>query len=226
MTDAPLTPMEADDALAAEYVLGVLDLSERAEVEARIKRDPDFAGLVAAWEGRMAGMNDDFAEAPAPDLLPKIEARLFPKPAPGASPAPARGRFGLNLGWLAGAALAGVVVLATVATLAPPRPEPLATLATADRRLSYQVSHFGDTLQVARVAGLPAAPGQVHELWVIAPGASPVSLGLLQDKPLIIDYPVPPAGFVFAVSVEPEGGSPTGLPTGPVILTAIMEDTI
>ncbi|NHB77261.1 anti-sigma factor [Rhodobacter calidifons] len=218
MTDAPLTPMEADDALAAEYVLGVLDLAERAEAEARIKRDPGFAGLVAAWESRMAGLNDDFAEAPAPDLLPKIEARLFPK----AAPAPTRRRFGLNLGWLAGAALAAVVVLATVATLAPPRPETLVTLATADRRLSYQVSHFGDTLQVARVAGPAAAPGQVHQLWIIAPGASPVSLGLLEDMPLVIDYPVPPAGFVFAVSVEPEGGSPTGLPTGPVILTAIV----
>lgn len=221
MTDAPLTPEEADDALAAEYVLGVLDLADRAEAEARVKRDPGFAALVGAWEARMSGLNADFAEAPAPDLMPKIEARLFPK----AAPAPSRRRSGLNFGWLAGAALAAVVVLATVATLAPPRPEPLVTLATADRRLSYQVSHFGDTLQIARVAGIPAAPGQVHQLWIIAPGASPVSLGLLEDKPLVIDYPVPPPGFVFAVSVEPEGGSPTGLPTGPVILTAIMGET-
>ncbi|MFN3576562.1 MAG: anti-sigma factor domain-containing protein [Tabrizicola sp.] len=218
MTDAPLTPQEADDALAAEYVLGVLDLSERAEAEARIRRDPGFAGMVAAWETRMAGLNDAFAEVPAPDLMPKIEARLFPK----APPAVSRRRSGLSFGWLAGAAVAAVVVLATVATLAPPRPEMLAKLATADQRLSYEVRHFGGTLQVARVAGLPAGPGQVHQLWIIAPGASPVSLGLLEDRPLVIDYPVPPEGFVFAVSIEPEGGSPTGLPTGPVILTATV----
>ena len=220
MTDAPLTPEEADDALAAEYVLGVLDLAERAEAKARIRRDPDFAARVGDWEARMAGLNDDFAEAPAPDLMPKIEARLFPK-----APAPSRQRRGLTFGWFAGAALAAVLVLATVATLAPPRPEPVATLATADRRLSYQITHFGGTLQVARVAGVPAVPGQVHQLWIIAPGASPVSLGLLEDKPLVIDYPVPPPGFVFAVSIEPEGGSPTGLPTGPVILTAMMGET-
>ncbi len=216
MTDAPLTPEEADDALAAEYVLGVLDLAERAAVEARIKRDAGFSALVTAWETRMDGMNDDFADVPAPDLLPRIEARLFPAPA---RPAPAR-RFGF--GWLSGAAVAVVLALATVATLAPPRLDRLVTLATADRRLSYEVTHFGDTLQVTRVAGVPAVPGQVHELWLIAPGASPVSLGLLADQPLVIDYPVPPDGHVFAVSVEPEGGSPSGLPTGPVILTAVV----
>ena len=49
MTDAPLTPREAEDALAAEYVLGVLDAAERAEVEARIKREPAFAARVAEY---------------------------------------------------------------------------------------------------------------------------------------------------------------------------------
>lgn len=50
MTDAPLTPRDADDAEAAEYVLGVQDLAERSATAARIKRDPAFAELVAAWE--------------------------------------------------------------------------------------------------------------------------------------------------------------------------------
>ena len=217
MTDAPLTPEDADDALAAEYVLGVLSLSERADAEARLKRDPGFAARVTAWETRMAGMNDDFDEAPAPNLLPKIEARLFPQTAA----APRRG-FGLNFGWLTGAAVAGALALATFATLAPPRPDLVATLATADNRLAYRVTHFGSSLQVTRVAGVPAVEGQVHELWIIAPNANPVSLGLLQDRPLVLSYPVPPEGFVFAVSVEPEGGSPTGQPTGPVILTAAV----
>ena len=43
------------------------------------------------------------------------------------------------------------------------------------------------------------------------------SLGLLQDRPLTVAYPVPPAGFVLAVSIEPEGGSPTGAPQGPIV---------
>lgn len=218
MTDAPLAPQEAEDALAAEYVLGVLDAAERAKVAARIKRDPAFAARVTDWEARLGGLNDGFAEAPAPNLLPKIEARLFPRPAH------AR-RFGV-FGWLSGGLVAASLALVSITILAPPRPDPVAMLATADNRLAYRVTHFGGSLQVTRVAGVPAVTGQVHELWVIAPGASPVSLGLLQDQPLVVAYPVPPAGFVLAVSIEPEGGSPTGAPTGPVILDVVIgQDT-
>jgi anti-sigma-K factor RskA len=214
MTDASFPPRDDDDALAAEYVLGVQDLADRSATEARIKRDPAFAALVTAWETRFQGLNDDFAEAPAPNLLPRIEARLFPVAKP-----VRRGRLPL-MRWLAGAAFAASVVIVGIATLAPPRGDLLAVLATADNRLSYEVATYGDTLQISRVAGLPAGAGQVHELWVIAPGAAPVSLGLLADAPLVVTYPAPPAGWVLAVSVEPTGGSPTGTPTGPVILMA------
>jgi anti-sigma-K factor RskA len=218
MTDTPLTPREAEDALAAEYVLGVLDASERADVADRVKRDPAFAARVADWEVRLSGLNDGFAAANDPKLFSKIEARLFPKPA--------RRGVGPLLGWLTGGLIAASVALVSIATLAPPRREPVAVLATADSRLAYQVTHFGGSLEVTRVAGVPAVPGQVHELWVIAPDAGPVSLGLLQDRPLVVSYPVPPAGFVLAVSIEPAGGSPTGAPTGPVILsTEIGKDT-
>jgi anti-sigma-K factor RskA len=222
MTDAPLTPEEADDALAAEYVLGVLDLAERAEAEARIKRDPAFAAMVTEWEFRLEGMNDDFAEAPAPNLMPQIEARLFPKPASARTSRASRG--GGILGWLTGALVAASLVLATLAVVAPPRSNLVATLATADNRLAYEVSHFGDTLRVTRAKGVPAPQGQVHEFWVIAPGQGPVSLGLLENDPLVVTYPAPPAGYVIAVSLEPAGGSPTGQPTGPIILMTKLGD--
>jgi anti-sigma-K factor RskA len=217
MTDAPLTPHEADDALAAEYVLGVLSLSERAEVEARLKRDAAFADLVSGWEHRMAGLNDGFEAAPVPDLLPRIEARLFPR-----APLPKR-RSGL-FGWFSGATVAAVLALASIATLAPPHQEPIARLATEDNRLVYAVTHFGDTMQITRVAGVPAVAGQVHELWIIEPDSAPVSLGLLEDKPLVITLPDPPETYVLAVTVEPEGGAPGGIPTGPVILKANVGD--
>ena len=213
MTDAPLTPRDADDAEAAEYVLGVQDLAERSTTEARIKRDPGFAALVSAWETRLEGLNDDFAEAPAPNLLPAIEARLFPRPARVAS----RGSFWR---WVSGATVAAALVLVSVATLVPPKPALVAVLATVDARLAYEVRHFGGELQITRVAGVPAVAGQVHELWVIAPGAAPVSLGLLDQTQLVVTYPRPPEGWTLAVSIEPAGGSPVGVPTGPVILAA------
>lgn len=220
MTDAPLTPEDADDALAAEYVLGVLDLAERAEAEARIKRDPAFAAMVTDWEFRLGAMNDDFTEAPAPNLLPQIEAGLFPQAKAHAK----RARRGGLFGWLSGALVAASLVLVTLAMITPPRADRIAILSTADNRLSYEVTHFGDTLQVTRVAGVAAPAGQVHELWVIAPGQSPVSLGLLQDEPLVVPYPAPPAGYILAVSLEREGGSTSGVPSASIILMTRIGD--
>jgi anti-sigma-K factor RskA len=215
MTDTPLPPMEEDEALAAEYVLGVNDLAERMATEARIKAEPAFAALVAKWETRLAPMNDDFPETPAPNLLPQIEARLFPK-------AP---RMKIHwFGWLSLAlstALAGWLIFALIFLTPDPNGALVATLTTDDGSLVYEARHKeqSDALVVTRLSGSPAAAGQVHQLWIIAPDAAPVSLGLLADGPLSVLYPVPPAGWTLAVSIEPAGGSPTGAPTGPVILS-------
>ena len=43
-----------DDIFAAEYVLGVLSVSERAQAERRISREHGFAALVDAWQARLA----------------------------------------------------------------------------------------------------------------------------------------------------------------------------
>ncbi|WP_103333408.1 anti-sigma factor [Pseudotabrizicola formosa] len=213
MTDAPLTPEEADEALAAEYVLGVLDLPERLAVEERLKTDPAFADRVSAWVAHFAPLNEAYASVPVPpDLLPRIEARLFPKQSA------LRGGWRL---WLAGAVTAAVVGFGVVLLMPPSAPgEVIASLGSPDAALIYEARHDGTLLRVTRVAGTPAPEGQTHELWAIAPGAAPVSLGLLGADPLDVEYPRPPAGWVLAVSVEPAGGSPTGAPTGPVILTA------
>lgn len=215
MSDAPLSPRDADEAFAAEFVLGVLDAVERGEAALRMKRDAGFAARVTTWENRMGGLNDGFETAPAPNLLPAIEARLFPGSARAGG-----GRFSGVLGWFSGALVASVLVLAVVAFVAPPRSMLIAVLATADHRLAYEVTDFGGVLKVSRVEGQSAGEGRVHELWLIAPGQGPVSLGLLGDAPLIVDQPIPPAGWTLAVSLEPAGGSKSGVPTGPVILSA------
>lgn len=213
MTDAPdLTPAEADDMLAAEYVLGVLDLPERMAAEARLKTDADFAAMVVAWEAHLAGLNDSFEDvAPSAAVFAGVEARLFPV-------APKR-RWTV---WLGGAVAAGVVALAVIVTLPQPGPAPevVADLSAQDQGLVYRAAYSDGQLQVTRVSGTRPGAGQDHELWIIAPGAAPVSLGLLQDETLRVNTPRPAAGWVLAVSVEPEGGSTTGAPTGPVIMTA------
>ncbi len=212
MTDTTFLP--DDDALAAEYVLGVLALTDRIAAETRAKRDAVFATLIQAWENRLSGLNDDYAEVPVQNLLPAIEARLFPVAAK-----PAKAGFG----WMrlfGGVGLAAALALAVYVAQPVSGPVQVATLTTADSALVYEARFADDQMVVTRVAGSAAPAGEVHELWIIAPDAAPVSLGLLADASLSVPYPAPPAGWVLAVSVEPAGGSPAAGPTGPVIMTA------
>ena len=216
MTDNPLTPDEADDAFAGEYVLGVLNLADRIAAEARIKTDPVFAARIARWESQFSDLNDGFAPADVPpELLQKIESRLFAQPSPS--------RLGWRL-WLTGAVTAAVIGFGILMLMPLSAPGTvIASLGAPGAPLVYEARHDGTHLLVSRSAGTPAPDGQTHELWVIAPGAAPVSLGLLGADPLDVEYPRPPAGWILAVSVEPAGGSPTGAPTGPVILTAELD---
>lgn len=218
MTDLPLSPREMDDALAAEYVLGTLDLSERLAAEARIKADPVFARAVQDWENRLSDLNEDYAPVPVPNLLPKIEARLFP--------APPKRRFGRLAGWLAGALTAGALAVLALVTLPilPPTAGPVVAILGEGDALRFEARFRDGTLEVARVAGSAAPAGQVQELWIIAPDAAPVSLGLLQEASLAVPYPTLPQGWTLAVSLEPAGGSPTGAPTGPVLAAGVVGD--
>src|SRR5580658_5041041 len=44
-------------ARAAEYALGTLDAGERAQVESMMSVDKDFTAMVAAWERKLAVLN-------------------------------------------------------------------------------------------------------------------------------------------------------------------------
>ncbi len=65
--------------------------------------------------------------------------------------------------------------------------------------------------------------GLDRELWIIGPDNVPKSLGLIAQDGLSIDPAVETEpGRMLAVSREPKGGSPSGLPTGPVFATGML----
>ena len=81
------------------------------------------------------------------------------------------------------------------------------------------------TLTVRRVAA-ERDPKRDYELWLVhAQFAGPRSLGLIGAdeftiRPALESYdPQVINSATYAVSLEPEGGSPTGTPTGPVLFT-------
>ena len=92
-------------------------------------------------------------------------------------------------------------------------------------RVSAQRSADGRTLALHASRAMVAGTNQSYELWLIpAEGGNPISLAVLGalDARLVLQESERQrlrTGATLAVSVEPSGGSPTGKPTGPVILT-------
>lgn len=206
-------PDDDDDLLAAEYVLGVLDLAARGAFETRLKSEPALATRVAGWEARLAPLADEITRvAPAPGLLPRIEARLFPKPG-------RRAWFGGIWTW-AGGAIAAALVAGFYFT-ATPDAMLRANLVANESQVSYVVQVSADQISLTLAGPAPGA-GQSHELWVIDGDKPPVSLGVIGDTPLPLARALLP-GMILAVSLEPSGGSPTGAPTGPVLSLGPLE---
>jgi len=213
------------DRLAAEYVLGTLRYRARRRFE-RWLLSPQVGAIVKAWEDRLAGLEPQLAPVTPPATVwhgieDKLELRkLRRRPA-------AR--------WLAIAASLAFFVMAGILLTyrQPPDVPQLArtqeSLLQADPQTIYwRVEVLGDhqelRLHAQNVYDLPV--GKAHELWALPEGGAPVSLGLLpktgeQRRVLTPAQQAALAGAKqIAVSLEPEGGSPTGAPTGPVLLVA------
>ena len=64
-------------ALAAEYALGTLDAEERAQAEAMMSVDKEFAGVVQAWEFRLGVLNQMVGSVePPPEMWDKIRTAV------------------------------------------------------------------------------------------------------------------------------------------------------
>ncbi len=228
MTEADgLTP--DDDALAAEYVLGVLPHGERLDVISRLQSEPDLRALVAFWEHRLVPLTLAITpETPPRRVYAAIERRLFAPETPRAAPWGWRGL----VFWqgLSAASLAALAVMAGLYFMVP-APVPLQPTgfvaelsgeAGAVRLVAFYDAASGQ-LRLNRTEGT-AATGRAFELWLIAGPEKPVSLGVLPaDARTVLSLPEELAAklgaAVLAISDEPAGGSATGLPTGAVLAT-------
>jgi len=64
-------------ALAAEYALGTLDADERAQAEAMMSVDKDFAAMVHAWEQKLGALNQMVgAVEPRPEVWDRIKTAV------------------------------------------------------------------------------------------------------------------------------------------------------
>jgi len=214
------------DALAGEYVLGTLDDTERRAAEARLSSDASFRAAVAAWEQRLQPLTDTAVPVnPSRDLFAEIMARLADDIGRGdGSEVVMLRRRVTRWRYVAAITTAAAAVLLVVALNGKPAPEKyVATLTPQGGAPGFvlTVDTAKHTLTVSRVAD--AAPaGKSYELWAIEPGAKPKSLGVVQQASYERPLDLPADKLVLAVSLEPEGGSPTSAPTGPVVFSGAL----
>jgi anti-sigma-K factor RskA len=224
MTDAfDHNGVSADEWLAAELALGVLDGAERLTARTRATREPAFAAMVLRWEARLAPWAAEIAEVtPSPQVWDAIAAALPTQKGQSIWQSLAFWR-GLTLatGALAAACIGALIYLGNT-----PQQTPL--IAAIDGGGHH---HFVATLDKnsGSIAVVPASytadATRVPELWLIPADGQPRPLGLLRADAAttltlsrdMLAHAV--SNAVLAVSLEPQGGSPTGQPTGPVIAT-------
>jgi anti-sigma-K factor RskA len=217
------------DALAAEYVLGTLDVDERRAALARIGAEPAFRRAVAMWQERLQPLADSAPpRTPSPELFGRIVARVADEPRAPADndnvvalrQAVSRWQIGFGI-----ATAAAVVLLAMVVAdrIVPAPTQFVATLTPDGGKAGFvlTVDTVKSTLSIRRIAA--AAPdGKSYELWAVPPGQSPKSLGVVQQADYTRTLPYDPNNLTFAISLEPPGGSPTGVATGPIVFSGSL----
>jgi len=233
-----MSELEELDLLAGEYVLGALDLAERRAVAARRLREPALDAAIVQWEKRLAPLNGAAVpEAPPPEVWPQIEQALAGSPSLTLlAPLRAQVRRWKIAAMTGGALAAGLALaLGVDATRRASAPtEFVAVLQQDAASPAFVVSVNLTTRELtARPVAATAPAGKSYELWLINDRLdAPKSLGVIQNadftsnKKLQAFAPDLVKTSLYAVTIEPEGGSPTGKPSGaPVFAGKLIQAT-
>lgn len=231
MTDAadPTSGPEPDVA-AAELALGLLEGDDRAAALRRVLAEPAFARDVERWREHFAALFAGIAAvAPAPELGERVIARLD---GPGRIVRPGYWRPFALASSLAAAGMFALLMVRPDPVAPPPvtiaAPAPLvAAFLVEGIKTPFVATYDSKSGRLSMPGPMPVPAGRSAQLWAIAGTGAPQPLGLFRVAGTRVEADVPTAtpiapGTTFAISLEPVGGSPTGLPTGPVVASATL----
>lgn len=223
------------DALAAEFVLGTLKGPARQRFRRLLAELPEARSAVERWERDLTPLGASLKPvAPSPSTWTQLEARLFSEDTGAQAP-----RSGSAL-WrpyaLAATILCAVLALTLLRGIDSEKIESRVThaaqIADQDALLWVVSADLGRGRLKARALSVAAAElDRVFELWMLPQTGDPQSLGLLPVGTGTTERELPPAlaallaqAAGIAVSIEPAGGSPVGVPTGPVVHQAVLSE--
>jgi anti-sigma-K factor RskA len=209
------------DYVGGAYVLGTLAPRVRRRFERILRTDGRARAAVTAWEERLSGLVGWVPSVrPDPRTWPAVQARLAARDAPLARTPPWRGAIAAGL---VSAALAiGWVYYSQVTT-----PVYTAVMIADDGQGLWDFRATAGASRITVHALRPdlVPPDRSYELWAL-PGdgqGSAVSLGLItSDEYTYLSLQDAQrralrSARALAVTVEPPGGSPNGVATGPVV---------
>ncbi len=222
---------------AGEYALGLLEGAERTAFEAELARDPELAALVTKLASNLHRLDETAAGTADPALWANIEQRIGTLPQlpavpanqnsgarlPKWAPIAASLVVALGLGYFAGQGLVP----------AAPQPTMVAVLINqTDQSPGAIIEAFGDdTVLIVPLEEFVVPAGSVLQVWTLPdPATGPVSLGTLEVArearlrgPAL---PQPESGQLYEITLEPAPGSPTGRPTGPILVKGFAKPPV
>ncbi len=222
---------ELRQALAAEYVLGTLTGQARRRFERLLSQDAQLRMIVSSWEEKLGGLYEGIPpQQPADKVWVTIQKRLG-LGRQGAAESGFIARLWNSLAlWrvMTSAATAALLFAVYLNWFAPTLVvnQYIAVITNEQQQVSWLAkTDLHNKHMIVRVLKEQTLPlGKAFELWMLPDGGSaPISMGLLSpngEKTLVLtDAIVTKLSNAkgLAVSLEPQGGSPTGQPTGPVL---------
>lgn len=223
-----------------EVAIGLAGPELAAEIEQLATADPGIARMLDRTRARFGELDATAAPQNLPaDMWDRVAARLEDaQAAPDADHAPSdvapqsggvvtirRPAASRALVWTTFTSLAASLILAVVlgwSVMSRPDPIVIAVLVNDGGEPVALIEGAEDNTTRITLLGAASVPsGRIMQVWT-KPDADgpPVSLGLLARpegaRLTIQGLPVPASDQLYEITFEQDGGSPTGLPTGPI----------
>lgn len=225
------------DLLAAEFAMGLLAGEEAERAAQLLSEDSEFAAMQENWRERLGAIDATAPHHQADEALWARIERSLPAEAL-ARPAAIRMslaqriavlwqslEFWRPLGLVA--AMASLVLALGLGYFmheASRQPVLVAVLLTGDNQPGAIVNVSADgRAELVPLGDIPVPPGRALQVWTLWDRVrGPVSVGLSRSaRRLDLDLKALPRTTptqLFEITLEPEAGSPTGRPTGPILM--------
>lgn len=224
---------------ASEYVLGLLEGTDRDRAEAAMRDDPLFRHAVEEFSAKMGALDRAARPEPVPaGMWERIASQIagmgqdvsddkrivsIPRPkTPVAHWRPlalaASLLIGIGLGYVGG-----------YLTVRSPAPVVLVVLQTPENTPGAVFEAFADnSVRILPLQDFPVPEGKIMQVWTLYdPAVGPVSLGTLSSTEISMlekhNFPIPKTGQLYEITLEPAPSSPSGKPTGPILVKGFAQ---